>query len=281
MVKIQKQIYEKEKEFATLCHEIGENLLKFSTFISKNTDYDFFKIKKSPKGSKSKKNSEKRDLPKKPSSPYMCFSKSERSRVNQENPGQTTQAIASLLGKEWRALSEKEKQPYVDLAKQDKERYERELRKLNDGINAVNSTTTVIVPDGSEDRPTKEGEQDEKSEECERDEQVKKNENNKEDDQVKNDKKINQIKQAKRGSQVQENKENEQDEEGEASTSKRRKIIESDKLKKLSSSSAPVMNNIPLSSPYVNTNELKNGKKNFKSKKRRNNKKKKNKPVTR
>lgn len=40
----------------------------------------------------------------------MCFSKSERSRVNQENPGQTTQAIASLLGEEWRALSEKEKQ---------------------------------------------------------------------------------------------------------------------------------------------------------------------------
>ncbi|CAO3654300.1 unnamed protein product [Cunninghamella echinulata] len=102
--KVQRQSYEKEKEFAILCRELGENLLKFSTFISDNTDYGFFAFKKSSKSSKSKKGSEKRvqaNIPKKPSSPYMCFSKSERSRVSQENPGQTTQAIASLLGKEW------------------------------------------------------------------------------------------------------------------------------------------------------------------------------------
>ena len=64
---------------------------------------------------------------KKPISSYVIFSNMKRPEVTQKNPSLSPKEILTLLGKMWKELSEDEKNPYSDLAKEDKARYQREI----------------------------------------------------------------------------------------------------------------------------------------------------------
>lgn len=78
---------------------------------------------------KSKKVSIKdENSPKKGKSAYIFFCSENRQSVKDENPEMKSTEILSELGRQWREMSEKEKQPFVNKALKDKERYELEKK---------------------------------------------------------------------------------------------------------------------------------------------------------
>jgi hypothetical protein len=72
--------------------------------------------------------------PKKGLSAYIFFCKKIRDSVKKENPHLNTKEITSALGKKWMSLSEKEKEPYIKLAYEDKNRFEDEKKNLGGEI---------------------------------------------------------------------------------------------------------------------------------------------------
>jgi hypothetical protein len=79
---------------------------------------------KSPK--KAKK--EKSDAPKRARSAYIFFCMEKREEVK-KNPKISNSDILSELGKMWKALSEKKKKPFAEMAEADKKRFAEEVHK--------------------------------------------------------------------------------------------------------------------------------------------------------
>ena len=73
-----------------------------------------------------KKKKAKRNGPKRGRTSYIFFCTEQRPIIKKENPDMNTKEITSQLGVRWKALSEKEKKPYVKLAQNDKDRYDKE-----------------------------------------------------------------------------------------------------------------------------------------------------------
>lgn len=76
----------------------------------------------------SKKDSNK---PKRGKSAYIFFCSDRRPYIKEENPQLNTKEITSILGKQWKSLSNDEKQPFLELAEEDKQRYEKEKTEWN------------------------------------------------------------------------------------------------------------------------------------------------------
>lgn len=75
-----------------------------------------------------KKNQEKDpNKPKRAMTAFMCFSKEQRPNVVAKNPDLKFGEVGKTIGRLWNDLSEDDKQPYVEVAKADKERYEKEM----------------------------------------------------------------------------------------------------------------------------------------------------------
>lgn len=73
------------------------------------------------------KRAKKDDGPKKPSTAFMLFSKELRHKLGREmNSAEKTKKIAET----WREMTDEEKQTYQTAAKEDKQRYERELTEM-------------------------------------------------------------------------------------------------------------------------------------------------------
>ncbi|KAI8074799.1 high mobility group box domain-containing protein, partial [Gongronella butleri] len=66
--------------------------------------------------------------PKRPLSAYMFYSMMVREKVKNDNPDATFGQIGNLIGEQWKALSDAEKQYYVDRSVGDLERYQRESK---------------------------------------------------------------------------------------------------------------------------------------------------------
>jgi len=62
---------------------------------------------------------------------YMMFCKERRGGIAAANPSLSVAQIGKLLGEEWRAMDEKEKERFRGLADQDKVRYEKEMETYN------------------------------------------------------------------------------------------------------------------------------------------------------
>ena len=62
---------------------------------------------------------------------YMFFANEQRDQVREENPGISFGQVGKVLGDKWKALSEKQRQPYEAKAAADKKRYEEEKAKYN------------------------------------------------------------------------------------------------------------------------------------------------------
>ena len=84
------------------------------------------KAKKKPKKKAKKKKPEKTG-PKKALSAYMFFCKSKRAEVVEANPELKGPEVFKKMGDIWKAYGDEEKKPFVELAEQDKERYQHEL----------------------------------------------------------------------------------------------------------------------------------------------------------
>jgi hypothetical protein len=75
------------------------------------------------KGAKAKTPS---DGPKRPRSAYMYFSNERRVALREEKPGMSITDCSKVIGGEWKALTDEQKQPYAEMASKDRERYNTE-----------------------------------------------------------------------------------------------------------------------------------------------------------
>jgi len=87
------------------------------------------KSRKAPKNSKKKKDP---NAPKRGLSAYMFFANEQRENVRTENPGIAFGQVGKVLGERWKALSDKQRQPYEAKAAADKKRYEDEKAVYNE-----------------------------------------------------------------------------------------------------------------------------------------------------
>lgn len=67
---------------------------------------------------------------KKPSGPFMFFMKEKRQSLLEQSPGLSIADCGKRLGERWRGMTDDEKAPFVELANQDKERFDRETAAL-------------------------------------------------------------------------------------------------------------------------------------------------------
>ncbi|KAI5788403.1 Non-histone chromosomal protein 6 [Geopyxis carbonaria] len=81
------------------------------------------RTRKPAKGAKKKKDP---NAPKRGLSAYMFFANEQRDNVRNENPGIAFGQVGKVLGERWKALSDKQRQPYEAKAAADKKRYEDE-----------------------------------------------------------------------------------------------------------------------------------------------------------
>jgi len=88
---------------------------------------------KTKRAAKTKVEKKKKDplAPKRGLSAYMFFANEQRENVREENPGITFGQVGKMLGERWKALNEKQKEPYEAKAVADKARYENEKEKYN------------------------------------------------------------------------------------------------------------------------------------------------------
>lgn len=86
------------------------------------------------RGSKKRKDP---DAPKKPLSSYFHFQAERRPVLQAENPNLKLMELSKILAEEWKALSDHEKQKYVALNKQDKERYAREMENYTPPVDTT------------------------------------------------------------------------------------------------------------------------------------------------
>ncbi|TYZ59482.1 hypothetical protein PybrP1_007094 [[Pythium] brassicae (nom. inval.)] len=78
-------------------------------------------------------------------SSYMIFCNDRRKEVADANPGLRIGEIQKLISVQWKALSEQEREHYVQLAAKDKERYAQEV--------AANPAAAADAEDDGEDAP--------------------------------------------------------------------------------------------------------------------------------
>jgi len=73
------------------------------------------------------------NAPKRGLSAYMFFANEQRENVRDENPGISFGQVGKVLGERWKALNDKQRQPYEKKAADDKKRYEEEKASYNAG----------------------------------------------------------------------------------------------------------------------------------------------------
>lgn len=72
--------------------------------------------------------------PKKPKTSYMFYCDEHREKVVNSNPGIKLGSVSKKLGSGWGKLSDQEKNKYVTLSEQDKERYEQEKEEYHNKL---------------------------------------------------------------------------------------------------------------------------------------------------
>ena len=75
----------------------------------------------------------KAGMPKKATTSYFAFTADKREEVKRKNPDLKMTDHAKILGEMWRAMSDKDKKPYMDIVEKDKKRYEKEMELYNAG----------------------------------------------------------------------------------------------------------------------------------------------------
>ena len=68
-----------------------------------------------------------KDAPKRAISAFFFYNQERRPTLKKEKPNLSNTEIISEMSKEWKALSEKDKKPYITKAENDKKRYVKEM----------------------------------------------------------------------------------------------------------------------------------------------------------
>jgi len=68
--------------------------------------------------------------PKRAMSAYLYFCKAHRDAVKAQHPDKGMTEVQKVLGDQWKATTEEEREPFVHQAKVDRERYDNEMLKL-------------------------------------------------------------------------------------------------------------------------------------------------------
>ncbi|KAJ3317940.1 FACT complex subunit [Boothiomyces sp. JEL0866] len=82
---------------------------------------------------KKRQKKEKKEGPKRAMTSFLYFCRDYRGKIKEKNPSMSLGEIGKELGLQWKNVSAEEKQIYEDLANQDKERYQRELKEFKSG----------------------------------------------------------------------------------------------------------------------------------------------------
>jgi len=83
--------------------------------------------KKHPK--KTRKTKKDPNHPKHPKNGYLYYTQDVRKRRQDQNPDKGFKEITNLVAEEWRNLSDAKKKKYLDMAKKDRERYQKEMKE--------------------------------------------------------------------------------------------------------------------------------------------------------
>uniref|UniRef100_A0A7S1X6A4 FACT complex subunit SSRP1 n=1 Tax=Tetraselmis chuii TaxID=63592 RepID=A0A7S1X6A4_9CHLO len=83
---------------------------------------------KEPPAKKAKKAKKDKNAPKKAMSAFMMFSNKNRESVKEKNPEATFGEMGKLIGAKWKEMSDSEKEPYNEMAAEDKVRYQEEMK---------------------------------------------------------------------------------------------------------------------------------------------------------
>ncbi|KAF2712487.1 hypothetical protein K504DRAFT_372137 [Pleomassaria siparia CBS 279.74] len=98
------------------------------------------------------------NAPKRGLSAYMFFANDQRDKVREDNPGIKFGEVGKQLGEKWKALNEKQRQPYEAKAAADKKRYEEEkaayavslVRIIDAYIDPVTNSTQTAAEEEEE-----------------------------------------------------------------------------------------------------------------------------------
>lgn len=107
-----------------------------------------------------RKSTKPANAPKRASVPYMCFLKANHDRIKEQNPNMKQAAVVALIGKEWREMTDEQKQPYILQSEKDKIRHQNQMAEfvskgyftLEDGSK---STDALQADEQSESSPKK------------------------------------------------------------------------------------------------------------------------------
>lgn len=72
--------------------------------------------------------------PKRPSNSFILFSKKNREKVRAENPDINNKELISKLSELWRSMDADEKEEYMEMAENDKKRYNEEISKIDPAL---------------------------------------------------------------------------------------------------------------------------------------------------
>ncbi|KAB5516341.1 hypothetical protein DKX38_026989 [Salix brachista] len=134
-----------EKEASHSIHSTNSIKKDFKREASSSKAVTKRKSKDGEESQKKRKPKKKKDpnAPKRSKSAYMFFSQMERENVRKSNPGIVFGEIAKALADKWNAMSAEEKEPYEEMARDDKKRY-----KLQ--VNDYKNPQPMMVDSGNE-----------------------------------------------------------------------------------------------------------------------------------
>ncbi|RLN96401.1 hypothetical protein BBJ28_00014466 [Nothophytophthora sp. Chile5] len=98
--------------------------------------------------------------PRQPDTAYICFWKSRRREVVAANPQLAAPLVSKEVGRQWRALADDERQVWLDLAAQDKLRFQEELARFHPTLQASPEIPAVVkapIKDPFAPKPAKTG----------------------------------------------------------------------------------------------------------------------------
>jgi hypothetical protein len=93
--------------------------------------------KKHPK--KPRKTKKDPNHPKHPKNGYLYYSQDVRKRRQDQNPDKGFKEITNMVAEEWRNLSVAKKKKYLDMAKKDRARYQREMKEYKQSSDSESS----------------------------------------------------------------------------------------------------------------------------------------------
>lgn len=81
---------------------------------------------------KNKKKIKDPNAPKRPLGPYFFYFKENNNKIKSEHPELIQKGVVARIAKDWKALNEEEKAPFVEKSKEDKLRYVREKKAYDE-----------------------------------------------------------------------------------------------------------------------------------------------------